>query len=288
MVDRSNGVIRRFDYGRRSVKVGYWLVIAACAVVLIISVAPVLWVFLASLKNIDEFTTSPSLLPASWDFSKFLATWNELGFVQFYINSLIVVAGSVICALLFNGLMAYGLSRVKPKGSKVIYYLILWSMMVPATTSVAPLFLNIVKLHLNNNFLVLWFAMGANAFYVILYKNFFDDFPQSIIDAAKIDGCSNMQIFFHMIMPLSMAINIVIVIYAVTAAWSDFLLPYLVLGQSDKITVMVRLFQFRAATHTNDVTIIRAVAFSIIPPIILFAIFQRKIVESITTTGIKG
>lgn len=286
--EKNNGVIRQFDLKRPIVKFGYWVAFVVCVIILIVCLAPIIWVFLASFKNIQEFVTTPTLLPHTWDISKFFDTWNELNFVHFYINSLIVVVGSVICALVFNGLLAYGLSKIKPKGSSIIYYLVLWSMMIPATTAVAPLFLNITKIGLNNSFVPLWFAMGANAFFVILYKNFFDDFPMSLIEAARIDGCSNLKIFFQIVMPLSAAINMVIVIYAINGAWSDFLLPYLLLGQGDKMTVMVRLFEFRTTLFTNDVTEIRAVVFSLIPPVILFIIFQKRIVESITVAGIKG
>jgi ABC-type sugar transport system, permease component len=289
LLEKNNGVIRAFDTKRRSVKIGYWIAFAFCILILIISLAPILWVFCASFKSQQEFTTNPTLLPKSWNFSLFAETWNELGFIQYYINSFIVVVGAVITSVVFNGLLAYGISRIKPKGSKVVYYLVLWSMMIPATTAMTPLFINITKLHLINSFVPLWFAWGANAFFVILYKNFFDDFPQSLIDAARIDGCSNFSIFFRIVMPLSMAINMVIVIYAINGAWSDFLLPYLVVGQSENLmTVMVRLFTFRTALHSTDVVVIRSVVFSMIPPIVLFAIFQRRIVEGITTAGIKG
>lgn len=288
LLEKNNGVIRSFDIKRPSVKIGYWIAFVICILIMIVSVAPIIWVCLASLKNLHEFTTDPTLLPKTWNFKLFAETWNELGFIKYYINSLIVVAGAIACSVIFNGLLAFGLSKIKPKGSNVVYYMVLWSMMIPATTALAPLFINITKLNMMNSFVPLWFAWGANAFFVILYKNFYDDFPQSLIDAAHIDGCSNLGIFFKIIMPLSMAINMVIVIYAINGAWSDFLLPYLVVGQSDKMTVMVRLFIFRTALHTTDVVIVRAVVFSMIPPIILFAIFQKKIVEGITTTGIKG
>jgi multiple sugar transport system permease protein len=287
-IEKNNGVIRQFDVKRPSVKVGYWIAFIICVIILIACLAPILWVFLASFKDIQEFVTQPTILPKTFDLSKFADTWNDLSFIQYYTNSLIVVVGSVVCGVVFNGMLAYGLSKIKPVGSKVIYYMILWSLMIPATTAIVPLFMNITKLGLDNSFIPLWLTMGANAFFVVLYKNFFDDFPPSLIEAARIDGCSNLKIFFQIVMPLSAAINMVIVIYAINAAWSDFLLPFLLLGQGDKVTVMVRLYQFRTTLKTNDVMEIRAVVFSLIPPVILFAIFQKRIVESITVTGIKG
>jgi multiple sugar transport system permease protein len=159
--------------------------------------------------------------------------------------------------------------------------------MVPATTSIVPLFVNISRLNLNGTFYPLWFSAGASAFYVVLYKQFFDTIPASIIEAARIDGCNNFQIFLKIVMPLCKPITMVIAMYAVNYAWSDFLLPYLVLNNSGHETVMVRLFQFNNGT-TSDVDILRAILFAIIPPVILFTIFQKRITQGSTFSGIKG
>nr|WP_243428244.1 carbohydrate ABC transporter permease [Clostridium rhizosphaerae] len=184
--------------------------------------------------------------------------------------------------------MAYAISILKPKGSKFIYGLILGSLMVPATTSVVPLFINLSKMHLNGTFYPLWLSIGANAFYIVLYKQFFDTLPASIIEASKIDGCNNWQIFFKIVMPLSKPITMVIAMYAVNAAWSDFLLPYLLLNNSGHETIMVRLFQFRTSIKATDVEVLRAIVFAIIPPIVLFTLFQKQITQSNTHSGVKG
>ncbi len=163
----------------------------------------------------------------------------------------------------------------------------MWGLLIPATTSIVPLFMNITRLHLSGSFIPLWLSIGANAFYVILFKNFFDTLPQSLIEAAKIDGCTDFTIFRRIAVPLSKAIIMVVVMYAINAAWSDFLLPYLTLKNSGLETVMVRLFQFRGS-RANDVEILRGIVFAIIPPIILFSIFQRQITQVTIQSGIKG
>ena len=162
------------------------------------------------------------------------------------------------------------------------------TLMVPATTSIVPLFINITRLGLGGSFLPLWMSMGASAFYVVLFKNFYDAMPGSLLEAARLDGCDHWQLFFRIVLPLSMPINIVIVIYAVNAAWSDFLLPYLVLGGTKLETVMVRLFTYRTSDRVNNMDIIRAIVFSIIPPIVLFIAFQRQITQNVISAGIKG
>jgi multiple sugar transport system permease protein len=163
----------------------------------------------------------------------------------------------------------------------------MWSLLIPATTSIVPLFVNISRLGLTGSFIPLWLAIGANAFFVILFKNFFDELPQSLIEAAKIDGAKDLLIFRKIAIPLSRAIIMVIVLYSINAAWSDFLLPFLTLQGTDLETVMVRLFSFRAG-RTNAVQVLRAIVFSIIPPIVLFFIFQRYITQISLHSGIKG
>ena len=124
--------------------------------------------------------------------------------------------------------------------------------------------------------------------YVILFVQFFESLPSSIIEASRIDGCNQLQIFFRIVLPLSKPICAVVAIFAINAAWSDFLLPYLVLRGGDKQTVMVRLFVFSTEQTVNADAMMRSVVFSMIPPIILFFIFQKQLTENSVSVGIKG
>lgn len=287
------GVIRDFDLGSKSVKIGLFLVYAACVVIFLVSVFPILWVFLAGFKELKEFygtmqfLGNKSFFPQIFDFSRYAETWGDMKFYRYYFNSIWSVAGSIVSALLFNGLLAYGLSILKPKGHKVVYSLVLFSLLIPATTCITPLFANLTRLHLTGFFTPLWLAAGANAFFVVLFKQFFDSFPKSMLEAGRIDGCTPLQVFFRIVMPLSKPIMVVVTIYAINGAWSDFLLPYLVLDNKYR-TVMVKLFEYRSANTTNDLDVLRAVVFSIIPPIVLFIFFQKKLTQNFVTSGIKG
>lgn len=196
------------------------------------------------------------------------------------------MVGSAVCAVVFNGLTAFSISVLRPKGYKIIRALIMWSLLIPATASIVPLFINISNLGLRGTFLPLWLCMGANAFFVILFKQFFDTFPVSLVEAARLDGCSDLQIFLRVVLPMSKAIVAVVIIYAINMAWSDFLLPYLVLNQSGNETVMVRLFLMREG-RTTDVDVLRAVALAIIPPIMLFLFCSRLITRSVMQGGVK-
>ena len=282
------GVIRDYDMHSRSVRVGYGIILCLCALVVVLAVFPLVWVVLAGFKDLKEFVSSTSLFPLSFDPAIYALTWDQLGIAKNYLNSLIFVAGSVVCALIFNGLLGYGIGILKPKGHKIVKRLVMLSLLMPTTISIVPLFMNIQNLGLGNSFVPLWLSYGANAMYVILFVQFFESLPASIIEAGRIDGCSQLQTFFRIVLPLSRPICVVIAIFAVNAAWSDFLLPYLVLRGGNLQTVMVRLFVFSTEQTVNADTMMRSVVFSMIPPIILFFIFQKQLTENAVSVGIKG
>jgi len=282
------GVIRDYDMHSPSVRAGYGVILFLCGIMVVIALFPLVWVILAGFKDLKEFVSSTSILPRSFDIQTFVTTWNQLGIAKNYFNSFISVAGSVVCALIFNGLLGYGLGILKPKGYGVVKKLVMLSLLMPTTISIVPLFMNIQKLGLGNSFLPLWLSYGANAMYVILFVQFFESLPSSIIEASRIDGCSQLQIFFRIVLPLSKPICSVVAIFAINAAWSDFLLPYLVLRGGELQTVMVRLFVFSTEQTVNADAMMRSVVFSMIPPIILFFIFQKQLTENSVSVGIKG
>lgn len=284
---KEDGVVRFYDLHSKRTKLLVILIYLICFGIIIVSLFPPVWVFLASFKDIKEFRRSATILPTKIDIGVLIKTWNDLKFAKYYINSFISVGGSVLFAVIFNGLLAYVLGILKPKGHKIVFGLVMWSLLIPATTSVVALFVNINRVGLNQSFLPLWLSFGANAFYVILFKQFFEGMPKELIEAAKLDGCGYLGTFSKIVLPLSKSIVMVVIIFAINAAWSDFLLPYLVLNGSGKETVMVRLFMFRTSNATN-VEVLRAVAFSIIPPIVLFTIFQKQITQGATVGALKG
>lgn len=282
------GVIRDYDMHSTSVKIGYAFIYIVCAFMVVVAVFPLVWVVLAGFKDLREFMSSTSILPKSFDLGAFIKTWNQLGIAKNYLNSLISVAGSVVCALVFNGLLGYGLAILKPRGYGVVKKLVMFSLLMPTTISIVPLFMNIQRLGLGNSFLPLWLSYGANAMYIVLFIQFFESLPGSMIEASRIDGCTPLQTFFHVVMPLSKPICAVVTIFAINASWSDFLLPYLVLRSGSMQTVMVRLFVFSTEQTVNADAMMRSVVFSMIPPIILFALFQKQLTENSVSSGIKG
>lgn len=300
--NKADGLIRGFDLRKPSVVVAYTIMMIVIVGAIILAVLPLVWTVFGGFKSMQEFTRGVktvgpdgknqflmTFIPSSFSLDGYLETWRKTKFARYYLNSLYVVVGCCVSALLFNGLLAYGLSRLKPRGWKIAQALVMGSMLLPGVISIVPLFINLARMGLTRSFIPLWLGVGASAFTVILFKDFYDGMPTSLFEAARLDGCSNLQMFFRIVIPLSMPINMVVLIFTVNGAWSDFLLPYLLLNNTTMATVMVRLFEFRAASGViTAIEVLRATVFSILPPIVLFILFQRQITTNVMAAGIRG
>ena len=172
---KKDGVIRGYDIRSGKVKVLAGVIMIICMIMVVICLFPAVWVFLASFKDIKEFTRNVTIIPEKFDWSRMEETWNAFKFTKYYMNSMISVLGCTICAGVFNGRPAYGLSVLKPKGYQIINGLVMWSLLIPGTVSIVAVFRNINLVGLNKSFVPLWLAFGANAFYVVLFKQFFEE-----------------------------------------------------------------------------------------------------------------
>lgn len=289
------GIISKFDMQNPSVKVLYGVIWFFMILAVLICFLPPLWCMTSALKDSREFFSVPAtLIPRSFHPEKLWETWEMLNFGQAYINTVIVLCGSLVMSLVCNGMMGYVLSRLRPRGYKLVLSLVLWTLMLPQSVSQVPLFKNFLSLpilgiNITESYLPMWLLAGANAFYVLIFKSFFDGIPQSLIEAARLDGCTNLGIFFRVMLPLSKPVLMVIAIFTINASWSDFFWPYLVLGsRSELYTVMVKIFYMAGSSgYSEDIQVV-ALIFTIIPPTILFLFFQRYIMSGFTLSGIKG
>lgn len=287
------GIISKFDMQNPSVKVLYGLIWFFLILAVLLCFVPPLWCMTSALKDSREFFSVPAtIIPRSFHPEKLWETWEMLNFGQAYLNTIFVLCGSLVMSLVCNGMMGYVLSRLRPRGYKLVLSLVLWTLMLPQSVSQVPLFKNFLSLpilgiNITESYLPMWLLAGANAFYVLIFKSFFDSIPQSLIEAARLDGCTNLGIFFRVMLPLSKPVLMVIAIFTINASWSDFFWPYLVLGsRSELYTVMVKIF-YMAGWYSEDIQVV-ALIFTIIPPTILFLFFQRYIMSGFTLSGIKG
>lgn len=281
------------DFKKHRYRFLYFVFVFVLVAFLLTAIIPILWLFITSFKTVDEInSTTYHLFPAEFHLSKVIEVWNKAHFGRYFLNSILVGVGASICAVFFNGLMAYAVNIIKPKGYKVVHILIMIAYMIPAVTGIIPIFTWLSAIGFTEGYLpylALMLIFGANAFYYVNFKNYFESIPKSLFEAAKMDGCSDFKIFFKVVLPLSKPIIGVVSIFALTASWSDFLLPYLLLQDQELYTIMVEIFQIQTTIgngFTND-EFLMLLVLSIIPQLIMFFLFQKQITNSTATSGIK-
>lgn len=290
---KQEGIVNFIEYKHTGYKILYIFMILILTVFLFLAIFPFFYLFVQAFKTPEELNANQfHFWPEVFRLGKIIDVWQQSGLGIYFVNTILVVIGAVICAIIFNGLLAYGVSIVRPRGSRIIHYLIFGSYMIPTILSIVPLYAMIVKMHLLNSFVPLWLAFGANAFYYLQFKNYFDKIPTELIEAMRVDGSSDIGIFFRLILPISKPIIGIIAIFATTAAWSDFLLPKLVLNKDSVYTIMVKLFSINSTMgtitgYTPDM-LLMAVLLSMLPQILIFLIFQKQITGGAVDGAVKG
>ena len=286
------GLISSIDIKKPKYRVMYWVIFAFLILVAFVCLFPPIWVMLSAVKDVKEFyAMPPTIIPRSFNAGKIADVWNKYSFVKYYINTIVLTLGCIVTAVVMNGLAGYVISRLKPKGIKLVLMLITFSLMVPNATAMVPVYKNILNFPvLNVNLIItnipMWIMYGASAFKIIVFKSFFDGLPQALIEAARIDGCGEFKIIPKIILPLCIPVVVTMVILTLREAWSDFFWPYLVLRDKERITVMVELFSIQNLIPLDELVLL--LSFSILPPTILFIFFQKYIIQGFTLSGIKG
>lgn len=288
----TTGVISRTELKSPLVRIGYGLMVLALIALAVVCLFPSLWVIVSSLKDIKEFyRIPPTLIPKTFNIGKIGEAWNELRFMRYYWNTAVMTAGSVGFCLLFNGLAGYFFSKLKPRGSVFLFTAIIWTLLLPNTVGMVPVYSNIINfpllgLNLTNTYWPMWLLAAVNPFIILIFKSFFDNIPQSLLEAAKIDGATKLGIFARIMVPMSIPVIATISILTINAVWMDFFWPFMVIKDQAKWTVIVAIYNMKG-TMPIDLQFV-ALTFAIVPPVLLFIIFQKYIMKGYTFSGIKG
>ena len=286
--DKREGLLNFSDYKTIKNKISYGVFIFLLIMFALVALVPILWLLITSFKTVNEInSTDYHLFPEVFDLNKLINLWKKLDFTRYYVNTLIVVVGAMICSVVFNGLLAYAVGVLKPIGHKVVNVLVLLGYMIPSALAMFPLLMQLADLDLIDSYLPLWLMFGANAYYYLLFKDYFEKIPSALIEAAKVDGLSDFGIFLRIVLPLSKSIIGVVAIFTMTAAYSDFLLPYLILQDEDMQTVMVAVYNLSGTTTLDASEMLMLLVISIIPQIIIFIIFQKQIMNNAASSGMK-
>ena len=285
MIER--GVLSNSELRTAQGRIYYIVAFALLAFVAIVTLFPFLYAFTSGLKGSTEiFSSGLNLFPETPLWSNYSEVWVRFELPRLLKNSFIVVGGGVLLQLLVSAAAAYALSQLKPPGGRWILAAFLLTLMVPGIAYFVPQYLTIRDLGMINTYWGVWLPYAISPFAIFVLKTFFDRIPSEIIDSARIDGASTVQIFRLIILPLSRSILIVICIVAFVNLWRDFLLPLLVITDPQQQPITVRLIYL---TNRYGVNLQMAASFiALLPPLLLAVVMQRYMTIGQTVGSIKG
>ena len=196
-------------------------------------------------------------------------------------NTLFLILSNTVICTVSTIFVAYGFAKFRCKVADGVFMVLLCTMMIPWAVTMIPSYIIWAKLGLTNTFVPLVLpSIGGSAYYTFMFKQNMRGIPNEITEAAEIDGCGKIGIFTHIVLPLSKAIIFTAIILAFNASWSDFFWPFLVLKDRSVYTVIVEIFSIKTSIAQDQVLIL--LAFAIIPPAVLFMIFQKNIMQGIS------
>lgn len=259
-------------------------------IIAILMLFPLVWLVSTAFKSPSEniFQFPPQLIPSQPTFQNFIRVWETNPFGRYLFNSLLVATLTVSLNLLFCSLAAYPLARLTFKGRDLIFTAIIATIMIPFQIVMIPLYVLTVQLGLRNSYLGIIFPSIASAFGIFLLRQAFKSVPKELEEAARIDGCSELGIWWNVMIPAVKPALITLAIFVFIGSWSDFLWPLLILDQPDYYTMPLGVATL-AGTFSLDWRLIAAGSvISIAPVLLFFLILQRYIVPTDAGSGVKG
>ncbi|MET0238110.1 MAG: carbohydrate ABC transporter permease [Kibdelosporangium sp.] len=274
------------------VKTVIWHVLCLTAVAVVLY--PLIWLAFASVKPPSEVLSSLNLLPSRVVLDGYRQGWEGaagIGFGTFFLNSFTVAVASVIANVFSCTLAAYAFARLRFRFSRPLFAFMIATLMLPHHVTLIPQYVIFQQAGLVNTFvpLILPKLLATEAFFVFLIVQFMRGIPRELDEAATIDGCGVYRTFLHIVLPLARPALVTTSIFTFIWTWNDFFTQMVYLNDADKFTVPLGLRLFvDTSSQSNFGAMFAMSALALVPIVLFFLVFQRLLVEGVSTSGLKG
>jgi multiple sugar transport system permease protein len=267
----------------------YALLLVVCGFILL----PVGWMLTAALKPDLEpvFSPTPEWFPTEfWEWSNFNRVLTDvMPFLRYMINTTIIVVANIIGVLISCSLVGFAFARLRFRGSKVLFYILIVTMLIPWQALMVPQFLMFVKLGWYGTYLPLIVpSFTGTAFFIFLIRQYMRTIPKDLDDAARVDGLNTWQIFWRIILPLSTPVLTVCAVFTFLWNWNNLLGPLIYLDSDEKFTVAIGLANIVTRSDTPWNLAMAANLITILPVVIVYFFVQKKLIGGIASVGLKG
>jgi multiple sugar transport system permease protein/raffinose/stachyose/melibiose transport system permease protein len=251
---------------------------------------PLAWMVSSSLKTQGTIFKEPSLIPRQFQIMNYVLAWKEGGFGRYFLNSIFYTTAVIIGIVIIGSLAAYAFSRLRFPGKNILFIMFLAAMMIPIPGSFVVLFVLLNKLHLRNTPLgyILCMINVGLSMSIFLLKTFFDRMPRDLEDAARIDGCSKLGIWWHVALPFARPMLATVVIFNALNVWNEYILALIIFDNKNLMPLQRALMVFRGEHLTNYPLLMAGLTITALPIIIMYLLMQRHIVKGVTSQAVFG
>lgn len=252
---------------------------------------PLWWMISTSLKSPAEIAQyPPTFMPEKFNFSNYIEAWQTAPFTRWAMNTAFIAAIGTIGSVLVNSLVAYAFAKINFKGRNALFVIVLSTMLIPGFVTMVPQYILFSKLGWVNTYLPLIVpAFLGSAFFIFLLRQFMMGIPNELIEAAVLDGAGHLQIWWHVMLPLTKPALITVAIFSFNGAWNDLLGPLLYINDESMYTLQIGLQTFKGTVQTQWHYLMAMSVTVLLPVILLFFFFQRYFIEgSNISSGTKG
>ena len=278
---------RRALLQRTAQNIGIYIILTSVAIV---TVFPFLWVFFTSFKGPTDaiYSVPPQLIPKAPTFENYIRVWNFLPVARFFVNSITVTLSVVVFNTLFTSLAAYPLAKMKFKGRNTIFYLLLVTYIIPSALTAIPSYILAVRVfryydHISAAIL----PYLATVFNIFLLRQAYKGVPDDLIDAGKVDGASELRIWWSIVVPIIRPSLATVAIITFVEQWNNFFWPSLVLPTMTNKTLQVGLVALQGAFVSDTRGTAAGVVMTVVPMIIFFLLLQKQFIHGLTG-AVKG
>lgn len=278
------------DGSRRTPVLSHVFAHAALIFLSAVFLVPLLWLITSSLKTDAQiFKFPPEWIPNPLTFENYPGGLTFIPFWRFLMNTSILCVATVLGTILSCSLVGYGLARINWRGRNPLLFILLGTMMLPFQVTMVPVFVMFARIGWVDTLwpLIIPHFFG-NAFYIFLMRQFFMTIPGELTEAARIDGCTEWDIYRRIVLPLSKPVLATVGLFAFMATWNDYLGPLIYLADESKYTLSLGLASFSSQYGSYPGMLMAVTTVITVPIIVLFFLAQRTFIQGITLTGIKG
>nr|WP_296266623.1 carbohydrate ABC transporter permease [uncultured Merdimonas sp.] len=253
----------------------------------IIMLVPFIWMFLTAFKTETEATQMNPfvILPSEWRTDAFSEVLRKMDFVKLYINTLLMILGRIVCAVLTATMAGYAFGRLHFRGKNICFGLVLFQMMVPTQIFIIPQYLMVSKIGMLNTIFSLIFPGLVTAFGTFLMRQAYMGLPKDLEDAARLDGCNIGQTFLYVMLPLTKSSMVALGIFTALFGFKDLMWPLVANTEQTSMPLAAALAKIQGQFSANYPELMAASLIACVPMIVIYLLFQRHFIEGIATSG---